>query len=579
MVTDNLVGVLCTWRRLIEPKSSDDDRTGRNTEHKKELWCFWWGDMPKLLESFKDTLDSSEKEETWADSTDGITYIQRTLLFKALHNAVERKLCNEGWTRLGRWFIKVGDTLPSGDQMIGQESRSAAISLSFFLNGSAVCCSIEPGTPPALSRLKPPTNPEHLPMEVVTAPWGLRGWFSGQFYRSHQYPVSNLVNEWRLFYPFALPADAHDNEDEPFAVELALGGNLGALKVIYPARLVFIGGHQDEPQQIRVKPNKTKIENVVLEVARNASMDFSPNRPLPSNPSPTNQNPSATPNCNSNPDLAPTFTDRRCKVPFREKIGQKRAARWNRLNKFHNRNIDSSGGNRTDAMFDEMINAQNLGNVSNGGGGDHPSSGGNTGGDSGPPTNLTSNATESPVTDTDSPQVQSAKNQLKSDDASNSQLHSIRPLSPKYVKESVEIWSGLKLPIDSTGSNLKSDKCRPKLQLDGLDPEVVYRTANDTTPLEKILFPEFRPRKRLKKMHVTEESEPIGVKRLPDELRFGEDSHDHVGHDLTNNIDIKPEPDMDWDSDRIIKPIVLGGGESKGKRELSLYLYCLSLCV
>ena len=76
---------------------------------------------------------------------------------------------------------------------------------SFFLNGTAVCCSIEPGTPPALSRLKPSmANPENLPMEVVTAPWGLRGWFSGQFYRADQYPVSKLVEEWKDFYPFSL---------------------------------------------------------------------------------------------------------------------------------------------------------------------------------------------------------------------------------------------------------------------------------------------------------------------------------------------------------------------------------------
>jgi len=150
-------------------------------------------------------------------------------------------------------------------------------------------------------------------MEVVMAPWGLRGWFSGQFYRGHQYPVTNLANEWRQFYPFALPAqNAHaQNEDEPFAVELALGGSHVVLKVIYPARLVFIAGHQDEPQQARVRPSKGKIENVVLEVARNAAMDFGPARPAPS---PTNIPPSPPPGCNTNADLAPTFTDRRCKA-------------------------------------------------------------------------------------------------------------------------------------------------------------------------------------------------------------------------------------------------------------------------
>ena len=69
--------------------------------------------MPKLLDKeaipFKEL--EKENEEVWADSDDGINYVKRTLLFKAFHNAVERKLCNEGWTRLGRWFIKVSTAL------------------------------------------------------------------------------------------------------------------------------------------------------------------------------------------------------------------------------------------------------------------------------------------------------------------------------------------------------------------------------------------------------------------------------------------------------------------------------------
>ena len=97
------------------------------------------------------------------------------------------------------------------------------------MNGNSVCCSIEPGTPPSLVRLRPPScNVDNLPTEVITAPWGLRGWFSGQFYRAHQYPVQNQVNDWREFYPFALPQD--DKDDEPFAVELALGGQNAAVK-------------------------------------------------------------------------------------------------------------------------------------------------------------------------------------------------------------------------------------------------------------------------------------------------------------------------------------------------------------
>ena len=108
----------------------DDER--RSTEHKKELWCFWWGEMPKLLETFKE-LESSEKEEVWADSEQGLTYVTRTLLFKALHNAIERKLCNEGWTRMVRWFIKVPESSQNGTNT-ENKTRPAAISIRYTYN-------------------------------------------------------------------------------------------------------------------------------------------------------------------------------------------------------------------------------------------------------------------------------------------------------------------------------------------------------------------------------------------------------------------------------------------------------------
>ena len=137
----------------------------------------------------------------------------------------------------------------------------------------------------------------------------------------------------------------------------------------------------------------------------------------------------------------------------------------------------------------------------------------------------------------------------------------------------MDIWSGLKLPIDSTGSNLKSDKCRPKLQLDGLEPEVLYRTCSDSSPLEKILFPEFRPRKRLKKSYVTEEPEPLGVKRLPEELRFGTDGGEPYNSSFNSPFDsknIKSDLNVkseitDWNDDAH-QPISL----TESKRELIL---------
>ena len=84
--------------------------------------------MPKLLETFKE-LESSEKEEVWTESEQGLTYVTRTLLFKALHNAIERKLCNEGWTRMVRWFIKVPESSQNSNSE--NKTRPAAISIRY----------------------------------------------------------------------------------------------------------------------------------------------------------------------------------------------------------------------------------------------------------------------------------------------------------------------------------------------------------------------------------------------------------------------------------------------------------------
>ena len=130
------------------------------------------------------------------------------------------------------------------------------------------------------------------------------------------------------------------------------------------------------------------------------------------------------------------------------------------------------------------------------------------------------------------------------------------PPSPKWVEEKVEIWVGLKLPMDATGSTLKSDRCRPKLELDGLDPEIVYQKRHESrSSVDSLIFSEFKPRKRLKRGHITEEQEPLGIKRLapesepqPGELNVFEKKNDHKedftfgNDDIETRITLKQEP-------------------------------------
>ena len=277
-------GVLCTWRRQLDGAESGEK------EFKKELWCFWWGERPAVLEWLDKEFDGQAGEECrWGENdrgedNTGLDYQARSLLFKALHNAVERKLCQEGWTRLCRWFI----LLPPGSAAAAQPS--AAISLNFFLNGITICCAIEPGVPPSLARLRPTaTAPELLPMEVITAPWGLRGYFSGQYYRNVDFCVRKMNEEWRDFYPYALPEQSDEKDDEPFAVELAIGDGNCAFKVIYPARLVFTSINQAENQggdkllpetedtgRIREELSRHRVEHSVSTLAQHASRDVLP---------------------------------------------------------------------------------------------------------------------------------------------------------------------------------------------------------------------------------------------------------------------------------------------------------------
>ena len=46
---------------------------------------------------------AAEDEGVWEN---GLSYECRTLLFKAVHNLLERCLVNRGFVRIGRWFVK-----------------------------------------------------------------------------------------------------------------------------------------------------------------------------------------------------------------------------------------------------------------------------------------------------------------------------------------------------------------------------------------------------------------------------------------------------------------------------------------
>ncbi|KAK1883276.1 Mediator of RNA polymerase II transcription subunit 13-like, partial [Dissostichus eleginoides] len=100
--------ILSVWRRSQRP--------GR-----RELWLFWWGDDPNfadlihheladgdgtLGEMFAGDLTERSLSEDVGLWENGLSYECRTLLFKAIHNLLERCLMNRSFVRIGKWFVK-----------------------------------------------------------------------------------------------------------------------------------------------------------------------------------------------------------------------------------------------------------------------------------------------------------------------------------------------------------------------------------------------------------------------------------------------------------------------------------------
>ncbi|XP_041825899.1 mediator of RNA polymerase II transcription subunit 13-like isoform X2 [Melanotaenia boesemani] len=224
--------LLCVWRRKIKPDA-------------KELWIFWWGEEPNLSDVIHHELEVAE-EGFWEC---GLSYECRTLLFKAIHNLLERCLMDKGFVRIGKWFFK--PTELEGKSLGNSEHLSC--SFSFFLHGeSNVCTSVE------IVQHQPAYHiTEHhirlaqtstSPVQVVLSPYGLNGTLTGQAYKMSDPATRKLMEEWSYFYPMVLQHKEGSSEKEKegasqanehsshVAVEVIVGG----VRMTYPAAFVLI---------------------------------------------------------------------------------------------------------------------------------------------------------------------------------------------------------------------------------------------------------------------------------------------------------------------------------------------------
>ncbi|CAH1800949.1 unnamed protein product [Owenia fusiformis] len=236
--------ILCVWRRGRKCASESQPK-----DHPKELWIFWYGEEPSnvdnLIASQLKVLDQGSWEH-------GLSYECRCLLFKALHNLIERCLLTQGFVRLGRWFVQpYNNSQSQGNRDI---SAHLSISFSFFLHGeSTVCASIDVRQHLPVRHLSQQQLNASLggstPTQVILAPYGLAGILSGVTYKDSDQVALKTLEEWRQFFPIELPPDgAANNSFEPNTLGSVIEVIVAGVRMKYPTCFVLtVDADTDHP--------------------------------------------------------------------------------------------------------------------------------------------------------------------------------------------------------------------------------------------------------------------------------------------------------------------------------------------
>uniref|UniRef100_A0ACB8EC21 Uncharacterized protein n=1 Tax=Sphaerodactylus townsendi TaxID=933632 RepID=A0ACB8EC21_9SAUR len=67
------------------------------------LWFSVYDNISVSVVTLSKSFGKNEEDGVWEN---GLSYECRTLLFKAIHNLVERCLMNRNFVRIGKWFVK-----------------------------------------------------------------------------------------------------------------------------------------------------------------------------------------------------------------------------------------------------------------------------------------------------------------------------------------------------------------------------------------------------------------------------------------------------------------------------------------
>ncbi|CAH1098511.1 unnamed protein product [Psylliodes chrysocephalus] len=244
--------ILCVWRRVSTPRAADMFDLGPpppaqppplSLAASKELWIFWYGEEPDLNELVAPELNTSDCEQGSWES--GLSYECRSLLFKALHNLIERCLLSRDFIRLGKWFVQpCGAPVKRSAGLLGGGHASEgsfgnahlSFSFAFFVHGeSSVCASVDVRQHPPVRKLSrwhvQQAQASSAGLKVILAPFGLSGTLTGHSFKSPE-ATTRLLDDWSQFYPL----DKSNTLTDSSVVEVIVRG----VKMPYPSCYVLV---------------------------------------------------------------------------------------------------------------------------------------------------------------------------------------------------------------------------------------------------------------------------------------------------------------------------------------------------
>ncbi|CAD5125355.1 DgyrCDS13593 [Dimorphilus gyrociliatus] len=232
--------LLCVWKRttrFIDPNDYSTENPLLNG--KKELWVFWYKDQPHHLPGIRAEFQLKDEESgQWEHQDQGnqFNYQCRILLFKAIHNLIEKHLIAQGFVRIGKWFLHPY----TQDVTEPDKSVHFSFSFSFFLHGeSTVCASVDVRQHPILYRL----HAHHLliaeqdpqQVSVLLAPYGMAGTLTGAAFREGDPRIHRMLHEWKEHFYIDDTFDRDDSSKPPLFVEVVVAGT----RLKYPSCFVL----------------------------------------------------------------------------------------------------------------------------------------------------------------------------------------------------------------------------------------------------------------------------------------------------------------------------------------------------